>query len=48
MYAPHGFTDLFDMILRPNPVLAPREVYESKAARWQKEGPRLTVVLWPE
>ena len=48
IYAPHGFTDLFDMILRPNPVLAPREVYESKAARWQREWPRLTVVPWPE
>ncbi|MFD7005021.1 MULTISPECIES: nucleotidyltransferase family protein [Rhodococcus] len=36
------------MILRPNPVLAAREVYESKAARWQKEWPRLTVVPWPE
>ena len=48
IYAPHGFADLFDMILRPNPVLAPREVYESKAARWQREWPRLTVVPWPE
>ncbi|MFC9363471.1 nucleotidyltransferase family protein [Rhodococcus sp. NPDC057014] len=47
IYAPHGFTDLYDMVLRPNPVLAPREVYESKAARWQKEWPRLTVVPWP-
>ncbi|TQC45822.1 nucleotidyltransferase family protein [Rhodococcus sp. WS4] len=48
IYAPHGFADLFDMILRPNPVLAPREVYESKATRWQKEWPGLTVVPWPE
>ncbi|MFE7422725.1 nucleotidyltransferase family protein [Rhodococcus sp. NPDC057529] len=48
IYAPHRFTDLYDMVLRPNPVLAPREVYESKAARWQKEWPRLAVVPWPE
>ncbi|MBV6762554.1 MULTISPECIES: nucleotidyltransferase family protein [Rhodococcus] len=48
IYAPHGFTDLFDMVLRPNPVLAPRKVYETKAARWQKEWPHLTVLPWPE
>ncbi|MGV9870969.1 nucleotidyltransferase family protein [Rhodococcus koreensis] len=48
IYAPHGFTDLYDMVLRPNPVLAPRAVYESKAARWQKEWPHLTVVPWPK
>ncbi|WP_397518723.1 hypothetical protein [Rhodococcus pyridinivorans] len=23
------------MVLRPNPVLAPRNVYEAKARRWQ-------------
>ncbi|UGQ60190.1 hypothetical protein LSF60_13800 [Rhodococcus pyridinivorans] len=25
------------MVLRPNPVLAPRNVYEAKARRWQVE-----------
>ncbi|MCD2099395.1 nucleotidyltransferase family protein [Rhodococcus rhodochrous] len=35
-------------MLRPNPVLAPREVYDVKARRWQAEWPRLTVVPWPE
>ncbi|MDJ0397450.1 hypothetical protein [Rhodococcus rhodochrous] len=36
------------MVLRPNPVLAPREVYEAKARRWQAERPRSIVVPWPE
>ncbi|MGC0365823.1 hypothetical protein ABH922_003807 [Rhodococcus sp. 27YEA15] len=47
VYAPHGYDDLFAMIVRPNPVLAPREVYETKAARWQQEWPSLVVELWP-
>jgi uncharacterized protein len=46
VYAPHGLDDLFSMVLRPNPILAPREVYEAKAARWQREWPALTVVPW--
>lgn len=48
VYAPHGFDDLFGMVLRPNPVLAPREVYEAKAARWLAEWPRLKVIPWPD
>lgn len=26
IYAPHGFSDVFDLIVRPNPVLAPRGI----------------------
>ncbi|WP_255312745.1 nucleotidyltransferase family protein [Rhodococcus pyridinivorans] len=48
VYAPHGFDGLFGMVLRPNPVLAPREVYEAKARQWQAEWPRLVVEPWPE
>ncbi|WP_239077174.1 nucleotidyltransferase family protein [Actinocatenispora rupis] len=47
VYAPHGFGDLFARVVRPNPVLAPRSVYETKAARWQQEWPALTVLPWP-
>lgn len=47
VYAPFGFDDLFAFVLRPNPVLAPREVYEQKAARWRELWPRLTVMPWP-
>ena len=48
VYAPYGLHDLFDFVLRPNPVLAPRTVYEQKAARWVELWPRLTVLPWPE
>jgi uncharacterized protein len=39
VYAPAGFADLFGFVLRPNPAVAPRAVFETKAARW--------VTLWP-
>ncbi|MEU4252368.1 nucleotidyltransferase family protein [Amycolatopsis sp. NPDC026612] len=45
-HAPHGLDDLFAMVVRPNPLLAPREVYERKAARWRSQWPRLEVVPW--
>jgi uncharacterized protein len=47
VYAPHGYDDLFNQRLRPNPVLAPRHVYERKAARWTQEWPGLGVEPWP-
>lgn len=47
VYAPHGSADLFNLVVRPNPVLAPRSVYETKAARWRAEWPELTVLPWP-
>lgn len=46
-YAPHGFADLFNLIVRPNPVRAPREVYEAKAGRWGSVWPALRVLPWP-
>ena len=48
VHAPHGFADLLGFILRPNPVLAPQAVYESKAQRWAELWPRLEVLPWPE
>jgi hypothetical protein len=47
VYAPHGLADVFGLVLRPNPVLAPREVYEEKTARWRSLWPELTVLDWP-
>src|SRR5439155_20461740 len=44
VYAPCGFDDLFALGLRPNPRVAPRHVSETKAARWQRLWPRLTVL----
>jgi uncharacterized protein len=46
VYAPHGYDDLFAMTVRPNRRLAPRHVYEAKAARWLGEWPELTVLPW--
>ena len=47
VYAPHGLSDVFNLVVRPNPVLAPQEVYEAKAARWKNQWPGLTVLPWP-
>jgi hypothetical protein len=47
VYAPHGLSDVFNLVVRPNPVQAPREVYENKTARWRQEWPELTVLDWP-
>jgi hypothetical protein len=46
VYAPFGFDDLFGMVVRPNRRLAPRHVYEAKAARWNRHWPELTVLPW--
>jgi hypothetical protein len=47
VYAPHGLSDVFDLVVRPNPRLAPRHVYETKTARWRRQWPALTVLPWP-
>ncbi|MGW7540815.1 nucleotidyltransferase family protein [Streptomyces sp. NPDC054770] len=47
VYAPHGLSDVFGLVVRPNPVLAPRAVYEEKTARWREQWPGLTVLEWP-
>ena len=48
VYAPHGYDDLFAMVVRPNRRLAPRSVYEAKAARWARQWPELTVLPWDD
>ena len=47
VYAPHGLSDVFNLVVRPNPVLAPWHVYQAKTARWQRQWPSLTVLPWP-
>ena len=47
VYAPHGLADVFNLVVRPNPVLAPRDVYEAKTQRWLQHWPELTVLPWP-
>lgn len=46
VYAPYGLSDVFNLVARPNPVLATRDVYEAKTARWQAQWPGLTVLPW--
>jgi hypothetical protein len=48
IYAPHGLADVFNLVVRPNPVLAPRHVYEAKTTRWRQQWPGLTVLPWPQ
>lgn len=48
IYAPHGLADVFNLVVRPNPVLAPRHVYQAKTTRWRRQWPSLTVLPWPE
>jgi hypothetical protein len=48
IYAPHGLSDVFNLVVRPNPVLAPRHVYEAKTARWRAQWPDLTIFPWPQ
>jgi uncharacterized protein len=47
IYAPHGLADVFNLVARPNAVLAPRRVYEAKTTRWRRQWPSLTVLPWP-
>src|SRR5690348_14474798 len=39
IYALYGLADVFNLVVRPNPVLAPRHVYQAKAARWRQTSP---------
>jgi hypothetical protein len=36
IYAPHGLSDVFNLVVRPNPVLAPQSAYEAKTSRWHR------------
>jgi len=45
-YAPFGFDDLMNLVVRPNKRQITREIYEQKAARWQSVWPKLRVVAW--
>ncbi|GAA3369897.1 hypothetical protein GCM10020367_14370 [Streptomyces sannanensis] len=47
VYAPHGLSDVFNLVVRPNPVLAPRSVYEAKTAQWREQWPEFTVLERP-
>ena len=45
VYAPNGFDDVVDLIVRPNPGPNYSAVnYEAKAGRWKRLWPELTVL----
>ena len=46
VYAPFGFADLYQRVLRPNRVLDVPDVYARKAERWQAQWPDLVVEPW--
>jgi len=46
-YAPHGLSDMFNLIVRPNPIQATHDVYMAKTDRWRRQWPTLTVLPWP-
>lgn len=48
IYAPYGLSDVFNLTVRPNPVLATRDVYQAKTTRWKRQWPELTILPWPE
>ena len=48
VYAPYGLSDLLSLVVRPNPTLAPRHVYEEKVSRWRQQWPSLRILPWPE
>ena len=37
VYAPYGLSDVFNLVVRPNPVLAPPGVYQAKTDRWRRQ-----------
>jgi hypothetical protein len=48
LHAPYGLADVFDLVVRPLRVPAPRRVLEAKVARWREHWPELTVLPWDD
>ena len=46
VHAPYGLEDLLNLVVRPNPILVTKALYETKAARWKAAWPRLQVMPW--
>lgn len=47
VYAPRGVSDFFSLIVRPNPILGSRKVYEEKAQRWRAIWRDIVIEPWP-
>ena len=48
VYAPYGFTDLFNMVIRPTCNRNTPDVYYKKAQRWSQVWPKLKILAWPD
>lgn len=46
LYASFGLDDTIAMHLKPNPRIAPRRIYETKANQYQTRWPQLTIDPW--
>lgn len=46
VFAPHGLTDIFFMIVRANKIQITQKVFEEKARRWKDTWPELKIVPW--
>jgi len=46
LYAPFGFKDTWEMLVRPNPRLDIADVYHKKATRWAEIWPQLRIEPW--
>ena len=47
-YAPFGFDDLLNLIVRPNKRQVTRSIYSDKVARWTAHWPRLRIIEWDD
>jgi len=47
VFAPYGLDDTANLHLRPNPVMAPRAVYEQKVREYSERWPELSHEPWP-
>jgi uncharacterized protein len=46
IYAPFGFDDLFNLVVRPNKQQITKDIYEAKRLRWRPLWPNLSYVEW--
>jgi hypothetical protein len=46
LYAPFGLSDALNLIVKPNPRLPIRDIYEQKTTRWKMVWPELVVHPW--
>jgi hypothetical protein len=46
VFMPYGLSNVWDMVMKPNRLLPLANIYAEKAARWQKQWPKLIVRPW--